>query len=43
MEYKAFIEFLYGKLVADKGYIGRKLFQRLFVVAYSLSQNSKVT
>lgn len=31
LEYKAFIEFLYGKLVADKGYIGRNLFQRLFV------------
>lgn len=31
LEYKAFIEFLYGKLVADKGYIGRNFFQRLFV------------
>lgn len=31
LECKAFIEFLYGKLVADKGYIGRSLFQRLFV------------
>ena len=31
LECKAFIEFLYGKLVADKGYIGRNLFQRLFV------------
>lgn len=31
LEYKAFIEFLYGKLVADKGYIGRNIFQRLFV------------
>lgn len=25
------MEFIYGKLVADKGYIGKELFQRLFV------------
>ena len=25
------MEFLYGKLVGDKGYIGKELFQRLFV------------
>lgn len=31
LEYKAFVEFIYGKLVADKGYIGRNLFRRLFV------------
>ena len=31
LECKAFIEFLYGKLVADKGYISKNLFQRLFV------------
>jgi len=31
LECKAFIEFLYGKLVADKGYIGWNIFQRLFV------------
>ena len=31
LEYKAFVEFLYGKLVADKGYIGKRLFERLFV------------
>ena len=30
-EYKAFVEFIYGKLVGDKGYIGRNLFERLFV------------
>lgn len=30
-EYKAFVEFIYGKLVGDKGYIGKNLFQRLFV------------
>ena len=31
LEYKAFIDFIYGKLVGDKGYIGKILFQRLFV------------
>ena len=30
-KYNAFVEFLYGKLVGDKGYIGKELFQRLFV------------
>ena len=29
LEYKGFVEFLYGKLVEDKGYIGKELFQRL--------------
>ena len=31
LEYKAFVEFIYEKLVADKGYIGKNLFERLFV------------
>ncbi len=31
LEYKAFVEFIYGKLVGDKGYIGKNLFKRLFV------------
>ncbi|WP_412102422.1 IS982 family transposase [Phocaeicola abscessus] len=31
LEYKAFVEFIYGKLVGDKGYIGKNLFSRLFV------------
>ena len=31
LKYNAFVEFLYGKLVGDKGYIGKELFQRLFV------------
>ena len=31
LEYKDFAEFIYGKLVADKGYISKNLFQRLFV------------
>ena len=31
LECKAFVEFIYGKLVGDKGYTGKKLFERLFV------------
>ncbi len=31
LEYDAFVKFIYGKPVADKGYIGMNLFQRLFV------------
>ena len=31
LEYKAFIDFIYGKLFGDKGYISKNLFQRLFV------------
>ena len=31
LEYKSFVEFIYGKLVGDKGYISKVLFQRLFV------------
>ena len=31
LDYKPFVEFLYGKLVGDKGYIGKELFQRLFI------------
>ena len=31
LEYKAFVKFIYGKLVGDKGYIGKHLFERLFV------------
>ncbi len=31
LEYKAFVEFIYGKLVGDKGYTGKKLLERLFV------------
>ena len=31
LEYKAFIDFIYGKLFGDKGYIGKNIFQRLFV------------
>ena len=31
LEYKAFVDFIYGKLVGDKGYISKNLFERLFV------------
>lgn len=31
LEYKAFIELIYGRLVGDKGYISKNLFERLFV------------
>ena len=31
LKYEAFMEFIYGKVVGDKGYIGKELFQRLFV------------
>lgn len=31
LEYKTFVEFIYGKLIDDRGYISRNLFQRLFV------------
>ena len=31
LKYEAFMAFIYGKLVGDKGYIGKELFQRLFV------------
>ena len=28
---KSFVEFIYGKLVGDKGYIGKDLFYKLFI------------
>ena len=31
LEYKAFVEFIYGKLVGDRGYISKNLFERLFI------------
>ena len=31
LEFKSFIKFIYGKLVGDKGYISKNLFERLFV------------
>lgn len=31
LEYKTFVEFIYGKLVDDKGYISKSLFQSIDV------------
>ena len=31
LENKSFVNFMFGKLVGDKGYISKKLFERLFV------------
>lgn len=31
LEYKAFVEYTYGKLVGDKGHISQNLFEKLFV------------
>ena len=31
LEYKSFVDFLFGKLVGDKGYISKNLFNKLFV------------
>ena len=31
LEYESFMEFIYGKLVDDKGYVSKELFQKLFV------------
>jgi len=36
LEYKAFVEFIYGKLVGDKGYVGKHLFERLFAFGIQL-------
>ena len=31
LKVKSFVEFIYGKLVGDKGYIGKDLFSKLFI------------
>ena len=36
LEYKAFVEFIYGKLVGDKGYIGKNLFRDYSLMEYNL-------
>ena len=41
LENKAFVEFIYGILVGDKGHIGRNLFERLFVDCIQLITNLK--
>lgn len=39
LEYNAFVEFIYGKLVGDKGHISKNLFQKLFVDGIQLITN----
>lgn len=36
LEYKAFVDAIYGKIVGAKGYISKSQFQRLFVVGIQL-------
>ncbi len=43
LEYKAFVKSIYGRMFADKGYIGRTLFQRLFVDGIQLVTRLKAT
>ena len=43
LEYKAFVNLIYGKLVGDKGYIGKNLFEKLFVDGIQLITNSRTT
>ena len=42
LEYKAFIEFIQGKLFGDKGYISKNLFQRRFVDGIQLITKRKI-
>ena len=42
LEYKAFIEFIQGKLVGDKGVISKNLFQRLYVDGIQLINPNSV-
>ena len=41
LEYKAFVEFIQGKLFGDRGYISKNLFQRLFVDEIQFITKSK--
>lgn len=36
VKYEVFMEFIYGKLVGDKGYIGKGLFLKQFVTGIQL-------
>lgn len=40
-EYKSFVEFIYGKLIDNKGYIGKNLFERLFIDGTQLTTKLK--
>jgi len=39
LEYKAFIDFIYGKLFGDKGYISKSPFKGFPLMEYSLLPN----
>lgn len=41
LEIKSFVEFIYGKLVGDKGYIGKDLFSKLFIDGIQLISKLK--
>ena len=41
LEYKAFVDFIYGKLVGATGYIGKNLFDKLFVDGTQLITKQK--
>ncbi len=41
LKVKSFVEFIYGKLVGDKGYISQNLFNKLFVDGIQLKNNMK--
>ena len=42
LEYKAFIEFIQGKLFGDKGYISKNLFKGVSLTEYSLLPKGKL-
>ena len=42
LEYKAFVEFIQGRLFGDKGYISKNLFQRRFVDGIQLITKRKI-
>ena len=47
LEYKAFVEFIYGKLVADKGYISKNVFvkpneQSQVYLSYAMARKGRI-
>ena len=43
LKYNVFVEFLYGKLVGDKGLLAKNSFRDCLCMEYNLSRNSKAT
>ena len=43
LKVKSFVEFIYGKMVGDKGYIGKDLFCKLFIDGIQLITKLKTT